>query len=231
MVKHFSIWRDLPQWAVWLFHAKLHDIGSNLYGIMFDLQGKQRQGCAVFYEGIGGTGAAQRRLQAYTCVHELGHCFNLLHSWQKSYAIPPQPNRPGSPSWMNYPWRFPGGEGAFWSAFPFRFDAQELVHLRHGFLNDVIMGGNPFQVGSALEDLESWRAPIEDRSGPPARAGRAGELRLRRAGDGRGQADGRPTRAASWRPSTCARATATSRSRSRSPRAASSRTSRSCTTA
>jgi hypothetical protein len=66
---------------------------------------------------------------------------------------------------MNYPWRFPGGEGAFWSAFPFRFDAQELVHLRHGFLNDVIMGGNPFQVGSALEDLESWRAPIEDRSG------------------------------------------------------------------
>jgi hypothetical protein len=165
MVKHFSIWRDLPQWAVWLFHAKLHDIGSNLYGIMFDLQGKQRQGCAVFYEGIGGTGAAQRRLQAYTCVHELGHCFNLLHSWQKSYAIPPQPNRPGSPSWMNYPWRFPGGEGAFWSSFPFLFDAQELVHLRHGFLNDVIMGGNPFQVGSALEDLESWRSPIQDRSG------------------------------------------------------------------
>ena len=165
MVKHFSIWRDIPQWAVWLFHAKLHDIGSNLYGIMFDLIGKQRQGCAVFYEGIGGTGAAQRRLQAYTCVHELGHCFNLLHSWQKSLAIPPQPNRPASPSWMNYPWRFPGGEGAFWSAFPFRFDAQELVHLRHGFLNDVIMGGNPFQVGSALEDLESWRAPIEDRSG------------------------------------------------------------------
>ena len=165
MVKHFSIWRDIPQWAVWLFHAKLHDIGTNLYGIMFDLQGKQRQGCGVFYDGIGGTSAAARRLQAYTCVHELGHCFNLLHSWQKSYAIPPQPNRPGSPSWMNYPWRFPGGEGAFWSAFPFRFDAQELVHLRHGFLNDVIMGGNPFQVGSALEDLESWRSPIEDRSG------------------------------------------------------------------
>jgi hypothetical protein len=165
MVKHFTIWRDRPQWGVWLFHANLHDLGNGLYGIMFDQQGKQRQGCAVFYAGIGGTTPAQRRLQAYTCVHELGHCFNLLHSWQKSLAIPPQPNRPGSPSWMNYPWRFPGGEGAFWSAFPFRFDAQELVHLRHGFLNDVIMGGNPFRVGSALEDLESWRAPIEDRSG------------------------------------------------------------------
>ena len=32
---------------------------------------------------------------------------------------------------MNYPWRFPGGPAAFWSAFPFRFDAQELVHIRH----------------------------------------------------------------------------------------------------
>jgi hypothetical protein len=165
MIRHFSRWRDVPQWAVWLFHAKLHDLGTGLYGIMFDQQGKQRQGCAVFYAGIGGATADARRLQAYTCVHELGHCFNLLHSWQKSLAIPPQPNRPASPSWMNYPWRFPGGPGAFWSAFPFRFDAQELVHIRHGFLNDVIMGGNPFRVGSALEDLESWRDPVEDRSG------------------------------------------------------------------
>lgn len=165
MIRHFSRWRDLPQWAVWLFHARLHDIGSNLYGIMFDQQGRQRQGCAVFYAGIGGTSADARRLQLYTCIHELGHCFNLLHSWQKSLATPPQPNRPASPSWMNYPWRFPGGPAAFWSAFPFRFDAQELVHIRHGFLKDVIMGGNPFGTGSALEDLESWREPVEDRSG------------------------------------------------------------------
>ena len=57
MIRHFSRWRDLPQWAVWLFHARLHDIGPNLYGIMFDQQGKQRQGCAVFYAGIGGTSA------------------------------------------------------------------------------------------------------------------------------------------------------------------------------
>jgi hypothetical protein len=165
MVRHFSRWRDLPQWAVWLFHARLHDLGTGLYGIMFDQQGKQRQGCAVFYAGIGGTSADARRLQAYTCVHELGHCFNLLHSWQKSLASPPQPNRPASPSWMNYPWRFPGGAGAFWSAFPFRFDAPELVHIRHGFQKDVIMGGSPFGTGSALEDLESWREPVEDRSG------------------------------------------------------------------
>ena len=60
----------------------------------------------------------------------------------------------------------PGRPGrAFWTAFPFRFDAQELVHIRHAFRNDVIMGGNPFGTGAALEDLESWREPVEDRSG------------------------------------------------------------------
>ena len=165
MIRHFSRWRDLPQWAVWLFHARLHDLGPSLYGIMFDQQGKQRQGCAVFYAGIGGTSADARRLQLYTCIHELGHCFNLLHSWQKSLATPPQPNRPASPSWMNYPWRFPGGPAAFWTSFPFRFDAQELVHIRHAFRNDLVMGGNPFGTGASLEDLESWREPVEDRSG------------------------------------------------------------------
>lgn len=166
MVNHFSRWKDIPQWAVWLLHARVHDLGTGLLGIMFDQQGKQRQGCAVFYAGLGGTTADKQRLQLFTCVHELGHCFNLLHSWQKSLAIPPQPNRPLSFSWMNYPWSYPGGgPAAFWSGFPFRFDAQELVHIRHGFQSDVIMGGNPFRVGSALEDLASWSDPVEDRSG------------------------------------------------------------------
>jgi hypothetical protein len=166
MVNHFSRWKDIPQWAVWLLHARLHDLGTGLLGIMFDQQGKQRQGCAVFYDGIGGTTADKQRLQLYTCVHELGHCFNLLHSWQKSLALPPQPNRPLSFSWMNYPWNYPGGGAAgFWSGFGFRFDAQELVHIRHGFQSDVITGGNPFRVGAALEDLTSWSEPVENRSG------------------------------------------------------------------
>ena len=166
MVNHFSRWKDIPQWAVWLLHARLHDLGTGLLGIMFDQQGKQRQGCAVFYDGIGGATADKQRLQLYTCVHELGHCFNLMHSWQKSLAMPPQPNRPLSYSWMNYPWNYPGGGAAgFWSGFGFRFDAQELVHIRHGFQSEVIMGGNPFRVGAALEDLTSWSDPVEDRSG------------------------------------------------------------------
>ena len=166
MVRHFSLWRDLPQWAVWLFHAQLHDLGPGLYGIMFDQIGRQRQGAAVFYQSLAGTTADLQRLQLYTCTHEIGHCFNLLHSWQKSLAIPPLPDRPASLSWMNYPWRYPlGGPGAFWNAFPFQFDDQELIHIRHAFRDAVIMGGNPFRVGSALEDPEGWRDPVEDQSG------------------------------------------------------------------
>ena len=150
---------------MWLFHAQLHDLGTGLLGIMFDQTGKQRQGSAVFYAGLAGTTPDQQRLQLYTCTHELGHCFNLLHSWQKSLASPPAPNRPSALSWMNYPWRFPGGPGAFWSGFPYQFDGQELIHLRHGFSNAVIMGGNPFTVGSALEAPEGWGDPLEDASG------------------------------------------------------------------
>lgn len=165
MEQHFSLWADLPQWCVWQVVAQLHDEGEGLYGIMFDLEGKQRQGCAVFHSGIGGTTADKQRLQLYTYVHELGHCFNLLHSWEKQYASPPAPSRPNSLSWMNYPWYYPrGGPAGFWSNFDFRFDDEELAHLRHGFRNDVIMGGSGFATGAAL-GRDVMADPIMDESG------------------------------------------------------------------
>src|SRR5438876_266627 len=159
MDSNFGLRRDLPQWAFCFFHAQLHDIGPGLLGIMFDQQGRQRQGAAAFYQGLAGTTPDKLRLQLYTCVHELGHCFNLLHSWQKSLATPPTPggDRPGALSWMNYPWRYapppptPGGADAFFNAFPFQFDDPELVHLRHAFRDNIIMGGNNFVVGASLE--------------------------------------------------------------------------------
>jgi hypothetical protein len=170
MVKHFSLFKELAQWAVWSIACKSqHQVGPTLLGIMFDQQGKQRQGCAVFYGGVGGTTSDKLRLQLYTHVHELGHCFNLLHSWQKSLANPPAPDRISALSWMNYPWRFPGGPGAFWNSFPFQFDDLEIVHLRHAFRNNVIMGGNPFASGSALDSEMSsvhlFADPIIDNSG------------------------------------------------------------------
>jgi len=140
---------------VWLFTARLHDLGPGLLGIMFDQQGRQRQGCADFHASLAGTTPDRLRSQLYTCVHELGHCFNLFHSFHKEFMNPPQPNRLGALSWMNYPQRYqpssgPGGTAAFWSAFPFRFDDLELVHLRHAFRDNIIMGGNPFGTGAAL---------------------------------------------------------------------------------
>jgi hypothetical protein len=170
MVKHFSLFKELPQWAVWSIACKSqHQIGPTLLGIMFDQQGKQRQGCAVFYGGVGGTTSDKLRLQLYTHVHELGHCFNLLHSWQKSLANPPAPDRISALSWMNYPWRFPGGPGAFWNSFAFQFDDLEIVHLRHAFRNNVVMGGNPFTSGSALDfemsSVHLFADPIIDNSG------------------------------------------------------------------
>jgi hypothetical protein len=166
MQKHFTLWQDLPQWAVWQVVAQLHEIGPNLYGIMFDQQGKQRQGCAVFHQGIGGVTAENLRLQLYTYVHELGHSFNLLHSWQKSLATPPGTNRPLSLSWMNYPFNYPapGGQATYWSQFAFQFDNEEVIHLRHAFRNNIIVGGNNFAIGSGLGQ-EVMADPIRDESG------------------------------------------------------------------
>ena len=165
MERHFTLWRDLPQWAVWLIAAQKHDFGTGLYGIMFDQKNKQRQGCAVFHAGIGGVTAERLRLQLYTYVHELGHCFNLLHSWQKHLATPPVPSRPLSLSWMNYPFTYPGGgEPNYWATFPFQFDNEEVIHLRHAFRNNIVLGGSNFIVGSGL-GREILADRVRDESG------------------------------------------------------------------
>jgi hypothetical protein len=174
MVNHFSMHANQPQWRVWMLVATTHDQGAR--GIMFDYSDSfQRQGAAVFYDAIKGTDAATQRAQLRTYVHELGHAFNLLHSWDKGFADPPQPLGPngglGDLSWMNYAWKYqppapaPGGENAYWASFPFHFTDNELVHLRHGFLRDVIMGANPFAKGAAEVDPALFEEPLSDNSG------------------------------------------------------------------
>jgi hypothetical protein len=169
MENHFHYWKDVPQWKVWLFHAMKHDYGPGLLGIMFDQKGKQRQGCAGFYQRIAGNAAANQRDQLYVCVHELGHCFNLFHSFHKKYMDPPMPNRLGALSWMNYPRNYKAdsqqGEAAFWAAFPFQFDHLEIIHLRHAFYNNIVLGGNPFGKGAALELTNDYSDAVVDDSG------------------------------------------------------------------
>ena len=163
MQRHFAHYGTAPHWDMWQIECLDHEFGPGLYGIMFDSNG--RQGCAVFYRGIGGTTADRLRLQAYTHVHELGHGFNLMHSWQKSLATPPGVDNPSALSWMNYPWGFPSGPNAFWNAFPFQFVDQEVVHLRHAFRNNIMPGANPFTIGAALIDQQIMSDPISDTSG------------------------------------------------------------------
>lgn len=171
MVTQFSRWQETAQFKVWLLHAMRHEYGPGLRGIMFDSQGLQRQGCASFYQAISAGTPENLREQLYVNVHELGHCFNLFHSFHKTYMDPPLPNRPGSLSWLNYPQNYnpgngaPGGAAAFWAAFPFEFDVLELAHLRHGFRNDVIMGGHPFGTGAAFGVDNAFSDPLIDTSG------------------------------------------------------------------
>jgi hypothetical protein len=171
METHFSRWQETAQFKVWLLHAMRHEYGARLRGIMFDTKGLQRQGCASFYQAIAAGTPENLREQLYVNVHELGHCLNLFHSFHKTYMDPPLPNRPGALSWLNYPQNYapgngaPGGSAAFWAAFPFEFDTLELAHLRHGFRNDVIMGGNPFGTGAASGVEYAFSDPVTDTSG------------------------------------------------------------------
>lgn len=158
----FSRWIDRPQWAVWLLHAALHEDPA-IFGLMFDRQGLQRQGCAVFYHGLSPTTPQFARELLRVCVHEIGHAFNLPHCWQGTHGDPPLPSRPGACSWMNYPERFPGGPGAYWKDFDFGFDDVELAHLRHGFRDSVIMGGAPFAGAPSATRSEGWDAEVQDR--------------------------------------------------------------------
>jgi hypothetical protein len=158
MTYSFSQWRDQPQWKLYLLvatHFKLYP--QNLVtGIMYDSQYRNandpypRQGAAAFYstmqEAWGSlTQAEFDRNFLRTCVHELGHALNLLHSFDKE--------RPDSPSWMNYPWRYPygynlppgwNGTRDFWQKCRFEFDLEELRHLRHHAMLEVIPGGTAF---------------------------------------------------------------------------------------
>ncbi len=165
MEKHFSLWKNEPNWKVWLFHANAHEYGSGLLGIMFDQKDRQRQGCASFYQTLKSGTAIDLRQQLYVNVHELGHCFNLFHSFHKKYMNPPLPNRPDSLSWMNYPTMYTGGAAAFWNNFPFQFDELELKHLRHAYRNDIVIGGNPFGEGAAMEHHGSFMDNVRNETG------------------------------------------------------------------
>jgi hypothetical protein len=170
MEYHFSEWRDEPQWKLYLLiatHFRLYP-QYLVTGIMYDSQYRDaadpfpRQGAAAFYATMRHSwgdlpDAEFDRNYLRTCVHELGHALNLLHTFDKDH--------PESLSWMNYPWRYPygynlppGWDGTeqYWQQCRFEFDPEELRHLRHHALMEVIPGGTAF--GALGHDIALARA-------------------------------------------------------------------------
>lgn len=171
MQAHWSRWADAPQWAMWVLFARLHDMGTSLGGIMFDDIGTaQRQGTAIFSgsfisqppAGEANPAAWVERMRFWTAVHEIGHGFNLAHSWQKSLGTSwvPLANEPDALSYMNYPYNYPGGLDAFFGAFDYSFSPNELLFLRHAPARLVRMGDAPWfdQHGFEQGDYEHVRA-------------------------------------------------------------------------
>src|SRR5262249_50832203 len=101
------------------------DQGHGLGGIMFDDMGAaQRQGCAIFANsfiadpppaGDPNPVAFVERMKFWTACHEIGHTFNLAHSWQKSLGAPygspwvPLVDDNESRTFMSYHYRVSGG--------------------------------------------------------------------------------------------------------------------------
>jgi hypothetical protein len=154
---HFSFFGTTPTWHVWGAMVGTHDEATTA-GIMFDYgtvyggPGRlpERQGFAIFrghpvFNNLPPAApttpaeAEALRYFLYVWVHEAGHAFNFLHSWDKG--------RPDALSWMNYPQYVTD----YWSDFEFRFDDEELIHLRHGNRSEVIFGGDPWSTGGHLE--------------------------------------------------------------------------------
>ena len=151
-----------PAWNLWGVQAGIFDT-AGVGGIMFDAaagfggagRGPDRQGFAIFrnhtwFTNLVSNPTTQDQAWAmrhflYTWVHEAGHAFNFLHAWDKA--------RPDSLSWMNYDWKYDqrNGTDTFWANFRFRFDDDELLHMRHGDRASVIMGGDPWASGGHLE--------------------------------------------------------------------------------
>lgn len=142
MQTYWTRFANKPQWAFWILFAARHDEGPSLGGIMFDdIGANHRQGTAMFNDSFIATPPTGdpagdewvRRMRFWTIVHEMGHTFNLAHSWQESLGTPwlTLQDEPESRTFMNYPYNVQGGQTKFFSDFYYRFSDQELLFMRH----------------------------------------------------------------------------------------------------
>jgi len=109
---------------------------------MFDDIGPgHRQGAALFNDSFIGDApggdpnpaAWVARNRFWTACHEMGHAFNLPHSWRRSRSasVIPLADEAAALSFMSYYFLHPGGEAAFFADFEYRFSDHELLFMRH----------------------------------------------------------------------------------------------------
>ena len=158
MVQYADEVLDRPDWSLQLLMLK-RSVASRLLGIMFDSGSRDanelpRQGAAVFTTPIATRADADRKL-IQTSVHELGHALNLAHRFER------QVGRADSTSFMNYDWRYLGGNNArkFWREFAFTFDPDELAFLRHGPRPAIVPGGAEFHTIAYWENTDGGYTP------------------------------------------------------------------------
>lgn len=116
-----------------------------LLGVMFDVgDDRPRQSLAVFASEIrdrfsDGDSDRDRKL-IQTAVHEIGHALNLAHRFEREVG------RADSTSFMNYDWRYRGGNRSseFWEKFAYSFDPDELSFLCHAPYMAIVAGGARF---------------------------------------------------------------------------------------
>jgi hypothetical protein len=170
MQKFWSKFKNKPQWAMWVFFAALHEEGQSLGGIMFDdIGGNHRQGTAIFTQsfitkapaGDPVPAAWVERMKFWCTCHEMGHAFNLAHSWQKAMGTPwiPLSNAPEARSFMNYPYNVTGGQTAFFANFRYTFSNDELLFMRHAPEQYVQMGNAAWFDHHAFEQANELAEP------------------------------------------------------------------------
>jgi len=155
MQTYWSRFANKAQWSLWVLFAALHERGTGLGGVMFDDIGpNHRQGTAIFSDSFishpppndPDPAAWVKRMRFWTACHEMGHAFNLAHSWQKSLGAPygspwiPLADEPEARSFMNYPDNVSGRQAAFFADFEYRFSDGELLFMRHAPSRFVQMG-------------------------------------------------------------------------------------------
>lgn len=152
MERYWDKFKNHPQWAMWVFLARVHSEGDKIKGKMFDNIGDHhRQGVAIFYDSIEksvpGKDIANAkpwidRQKFWTTCHEIGHGLNLYHSWEREDVNSwlPLENEPDVPSFMNYPSQYKG-ISTYFQEFVYEFSQSELLFLRHAPDYYVRMGG------------------------------------------------------------------------------------------